>query len=69
MMRIPSALRSAGRALSHVHREQVLMWELWWQAGRTAVPEAGPLTWVTSLDGDRLSGSYLPGGARTNSPA
>jgi hypothetical protein len=69
MTRILGALRHAGRALKDVHREQMLMWELCWQAGRASVPEDGPLAWVTSLDGHRLSGSYLPATAQASSPA
>lgn len=69
MMTIPRALRHVGRALRDVHREQMLMWELSWQAGRVAVSGDGPLTWVASLDGYRLSGSYLPGSTRASSPA
>lgn len=52
--------RRAAVALRHVHREQILMWELWWQANRATVPSAGPLRWVLTLDGHRLAGSYLP---------
>jgi hypothetical protein len=36
------------------------MWELLWQAGRIPVARAGPLTWMPSLDGPRLTGSHLP---------
>jgi hypothetical protein len=46
--------------LLHVHREQTLMWELWWQASRATVPSTGPLRWVLTLDGDRLAGNHLP---------
>jgi hypothetical protein len=67
MMRIPRALRHLGRALRDVHREQMLMWELWCQSSRVAVSEEGPLTWVASLDGHRLSGSHLPGSTRAGS--
>ena len=61
MIRTRTALRRVCEALRHVNREQVLMWEIFWQAGRGATPEAGPLTWAATLDGYRLGGSYLPG--------
>ncbi len=54
------AVRSAAAALRHLHREQTLIWELWWQANRATVPSAGPLRWVLTLDGHRLAGSHLP---------
>jgi hypothetical protein len=69
--RLWRAVRRAAAALRHIHDEQTLMWELSWQANRAAVPETGPLTWATTLDGRRLAGSRLPvpdgtvtGGAR-----
>jgi hypothetical protein len=61
-------LRHVCGALRDVHREQMLMWELFWQAGRATVPEDGPLAWVASLDGPRLAGSYLPGPAAIGPP-
>ena len=54
------ATRRAARALRAVHDEQVLMWELLWQASRVPGDQAGPLAWTSSLDGPRLTGSYLP---------
>lgn len=51
----------AARALRAVHDEQVRMWELWWLTSRVAVDRDGPLAWTPSLDGWRLTGSYLPG--------
>jgi hypothetical protein len=54
------AARCAARALRTVHDEQVLMWELLWQASRVPADQAGPLAWTSSLDGPRLTGSYLP---------
>ena len=54
------AVRRAAAALWHVHREQTLMWELWWQANRETVPGTGQLRWVLTLDGHRLAGSHLP---------
>jgi hypothetical protein len=54
------AVRRAATALRHAHREQTLIWELWWQANRATVPSAGPLRWVLTLDGRRLAGSHLP---------
>jgi hypothetical protein len=54
------AVRRAAAWLRHVQDEQVLMWEIWWQANRASVPSSGPLTWVSTLDGHRLAGSHLP---------
>jgi hypothetical protein len=57
------ATRRAVRALRIVNDQQVLMWELFWQAGRIPVERtgrAGPLAWAPSLDGPRLTGSNLP---------
>jgi hypothetical protein len=58
--RVRGAVRRAAAALRHIHREQNLMWELWWQANRASVPSSGPLTWVLTLDGHRLAGCHLP---------
>jgi hypothetical protein len=55
-----AGVHRAATSLRHVHREQTLMWELWWQANRATVPSAGPLRWVLTLDGNRLAGSHLP---------
>lgn len=52
-------VRGVTSALRTLHREQTLMWELWWQANRATVPSEGPLTWVLTLDGRRLAGSHL----------
>jgi len=49
------------RAVRTAHEEQVRMWELWWLTSRVAVDRDGPLAWTPSLDGWRLTGSYLPG--------
>lgn len=49
------------RAVRAAHDEQVRMWELWWLTSRVAVDRDGPLAWTPSLDGWRLTGSYLPG--------
>jgi hypothetical protein len=57
------ATRRAVRALRIVNDQQVLMWELFWQAGRIPAGQAGragPLAWTPSLDGPRLTGSNLP---------
>src|SRR5262249_45977526 len=47
-------------ALWAMQEEQGRMWDAWWQASRAAMPDSGPLTWVLTLDGYRLSGSHLP---------
>ncbi len=54
------SVRGIASAVRTLHREQALMWELWWQANRATVPSDGPLTWVLTLDGHRLAGSDLP---------
>lgn len=55
------SVRVVASALRTLHREQSLMWELWWQANRAKVASGdGPLTWVLTLDGYQLAGSYLP---------
>ena len=54
------AARRAASALRAIQDEQVRMWEALWQANRASGPEAGPLTWVLTLDGNRLAGSHLP---------
>ena len=58
-------VRHAAVALRRIHREQALMWELWWRANRASAPTTGPLRWVLTLDGRRLAGPHLPasGGA------
>jgi hypothetical protein len=53
-------IRRAAAALRSIHDEQVLMWELFWQSSRVPEDQAGPLAWVSSLDGARLTGSHLP---------
>jgi hypothetical protein len=68
MIRIRTALRRACEVLLHAHREQALMWDIFWQAGRAATPEAGPLTWAATLDGYWLGGSYLPGPLQASAP-
>jgi hypothetical protein len=52
--------RHAAAALRAIHDEQVSTWELFWQSSRVPVNRAGPLAWTPSLDGPRLTGSYLP---------
>jgi hypothetical protein len=53
------SVRAVASALRTLHREQILMWELLWQANRATVPSDGPLIWVLTLDGRRLAGGYL----------
>ena len=53
-------VRGVAAALRTLHREQTLMWELWWQANRATVPRTGPLTWVLALDGHRVAGNHFP---------
>jgi hypothetical protein len=55
------SVRVVASALRTLQHEQSLMWELWWQANRAETASGdGPLTWVLTLDGYRLAGSYLP---------
>jgi hypothetical protein len=54
------ALCWVASAVRTLHREQTLMWELWWQANRATVSSDGPLTWVLTLDDYQLAGSDLP---------
>ena len=55
-----SLLRRGVRAIRDFNREQIDFWERYCQAGRASVSHEGPLTWVLTLDGYRLAGSYLP---------
>jgi hypothetical protein len=54
------AARRVAAAPWALQEEQGRMWDAWWQANRATVPESGPLSWVLTLDGHRLSGSHLP---------
>jgi hypothetical protein len=55
-----SLLRRGARAIREVNRAQIDGWERYFQAGPASVSHEGPLTWVLTLDGYRLAGSYLP---------
>jgi hypothetical protein len=46
-------------ALREVHREQVYAWECLCRASRAPADRPGPLTWISSLDGPRLVGTWL----------
>ncbi len=54
------ASRRAAAALWHVHREQTLAWELWWQASRATVPSTGPLRWVLTPTGTGWPAATCP---------
>jgi hypothetical protein len=54
------AARRAAAAPRAIHDEQALMWEAFWQSSRVPADRAGPLGWIPSLDGPRLTGSHLP---------
>jgi len=55
------AVRTVIRVVGMVHDEQVRMWEcILLTSGAAPLTAAGPLRWVRSLDGYRLSGSHLP---------
>ena len=54
------AVRMVIRVVRKAHDEQERMWECLLLSSRAApVTAAGPLRWVSSLDGQRLIGSYL----------
>ena len=49
------------RAVRMAHHEQVRMWECILEtSGAAPLTAAGPLRWVPSLGGYRLTGSHLP---------
>jgi hypothetical protein len=52
-------VRRAAAALRAFNDGQVLMWEVFLQSSRIPPNRAGPLTWVPSLDGPRLTGDEL----------
>jgi hypothetical protein len=53
--------RTAIRVAKRANDEQVRMWECVLSTSRAGPPTAiGPLRWVSSPDGYRLIGSYLP---------
>ena len=55
------AVRTVIRAIRIANDEQVYMWECVLLTSRTVpVTAIGPLRWVSSRDGNRLIGSYLP---------
>ena len=59
--RLWPAARTAIRAVTMAHHEQVRMWECILEtSGAAPLTAAGPLRWVRSLDGYRLEGSHLP---------
>lgn len=57
---IGRGLRGALRALRDFHSAQVYAWECIGRSCRQPVSRSGPLSWVPSLDGPRLTGCYLP---------
>ena len=55
------AVRMVIRAVRMAHDEQARMWEcVLLTRGAAPLTAAGPLRWVPSLGGYRLSGSHLP---------
>jgi hypothetical protein len=59
--RLRLAVRTVIRAVSMAHHEQVSMWEcVLLTSGAAPLTAAGPLRWVLSLSGYRLTGSHLP---------
>jgi hypothetical protein len=54
-------VRTVIRAVRMAHDEQVRMWEcVLLTSGVAPLSAAGPLRWVASLGGYRLTGSHLP---------
>jgi hypothetical protein len=59
--RLRLAARTVIRAVRVAHDEQVRMWEcILLTSGAAPLTAAGPLRWVPSLDGYRITGSHLP---------
>ena len=58
------ALRRSGRALRELNGDLVQASECFRLSARVAPPRSGPVAWVPSLDGYRLTGSHLPGPGR-----
>ncbi len=46
--------------LRNLHREQEYAWECIWRTSRAPADRPGTLTWIPSLDGPRLVGTWLP---------
>lgn len=46
--------------LRDLHREQEYAWECICRVSRAPMDRAGSLTWIPSLDGPRLVGTWLP---------
>jgi hypothetical protein len=53
-------IRRSGGAVRDLHRDLVQAAECWSMSGRAAVSRTGPMAWTRSIDGYRLTGSYLP---------
>ena len=53
-------IRRAAVALRALNDEQIWMWEVYLRSSRAAPDRTGPLAWVPSLDGPRLTGDDLP---------
>ena len=53
-------VRRVGRALRDLDGDLMQASESFWLAGRKPGPGSGPMAWVPSLDGYRLTGSHLP---------
>ena len=54
------AMRRVGRALRKLDGDLMQASECLWLAGRAPVSRSGPMAWVPSLEGYRLTGRYLP---------
>ncbi len=61
--------RTAARVAKMANDEQVHMWECVLSTSGAVPPTAiGPLRWVSSLDGYRLIGSYMPAQDQSETP-
>lgn len=54
------AIQRSGGAVRDLHGDLVQAAECFSLSGRAAVPRTGPMAWTRSIDGYRLTGSYLP---------
>ncbi len=54
------AIRRGAAAVRELHGDLVQASECRCLSGRAAVPRPGPMAWVLSVDGYRLTGSHLP---------
>ena len=63
------ALRRSALVIRDLHRDLEQASECRWLSARAPVPRSGPLAWVPSLDGYRLTGDHLAGEPASSSGA